>query len=248
MQEHKIVVVGDNGTGCTTLIQRFQGREFNQQYKGAISVKTVIKKNGYNLTFWDIAGGERYVNMTETYYKDSTVAIIVVDVTRNSTREGAFKWKKDLNSKIGCPIIVLFNKMDCIFDNDYLNHNHNGFESCYCLDISVKDNIGIDKVLDELINIITAKDLQMNEPTKPIYHSFVLQLHQIIFNEKDTIYALKRLYCALYFDEKMKDIVPSIKSQPTTYNLINDIHDCLVNDLDIDQIINIMLNFGKNNC
>lgn len=38
--------------------------------------------------------------MTRVYYKDAHGAVIVFDCTRNSTHEGALRWKADLDAKV----------------------------------------------------------------------------------------------------------------------------------------------------
>jgi Ras-related protein Rab-32 len=65
----------------------------------------------------DIAGQERFGNMTRVYYKEAVGCIIVFDVTRASTFDAVAKWKKDLDSKVQLlngkrvPCILLANKV-----------------------------------------------------------------------------------------------------------------------------------------
>jgi len=42
---------------------------------------------------WDIAGQERFGNMTRVYYKEAVGAFIVFDVTRKDTFQAVEKWK-----------------------------------------------------------------------------------------------------------------------------------------------------------
>ena len=55
------------------------------------------------LQLWDIAGQERFYNMTRVYYKDAVGCFIVFDVTRASTFEAVIRWKNDLDSKVTLP-------------------------------------------------------------------------------------------------------------------------------------------------
>ena len=65
----------------------------------------------------DIAGQERFGNMTRVYYKDAVGCIIVFDVTRASTFDAVSKWKADLDNKVQLPdgsrvpCILLANKV-----------------------------------------------------------------------------------------------------------------------------------------
>ncbi len=58
--------------------------------------KTVVR-----LQLWDIAGQERFGNMTRVYYKEAVGAFVVFDVTRVNTFEAVQKWKNDIDSKVG---------------------------------------------------------------------------------------------------------------------------------------------------
>lgn len=51
----------------------------------------------------DIAGQERFGNMTRVYYKEAVGCFIVFDVTRGSTFEAVTKWKTDLDNKVQLP-------------------------------------------------------------------------------------------------------------------------------------------------
>lgn len=71
------------------------------------------------LQLWDIAGQERFGNMTRVYYKEAVGALVVFDVTRVSTFDGVSKWKQDLDEKVrlpdgsAIPVVLLANKV-CI--------------------------------------------------------------------------------------------------------------------------------------
>ncbi len=70
--------------------------------------------------FQDIAGQERFGNMTRVYYKEAVGCFIVFDVTRGSTFDAVTKWKTDLDNKVQLPdgnpvpCVLLANKVDFI--------------------------------------------------------------------------------------------------------------------------------------
>ena len=72
------------------------------------------------LQLWDIAGQERFHNMTRVYYKDAVGCFIVFDVTRVSTFESVIRWKNDLDSKVSLPdgnpipCVLLANKVTLV--------------------------------------------------------------------------------------------------------------------------------------
>ncbi|KAI4878751.1 hypothetical protein NFI96_028758, partial [Prochilodus magdalenae] len=125
-QEHlfKVLVIGDLGVGKTSIIKRYVHQIFSQHYRATIGVDFALKVLNWDsqtvirLQLWDIAGQERYGNMTRVYYREAVGALIVFDVTRASTFDAVLKWKDDLDSKVTLsngkpvPAVLLANKSD----------------------------------------------------------------------------------------------------------------------------------------
>lgn len=129
MQEHlyKILVLGDVGTGKTSIIKRYVNNKSSMNNKSTIGIDFAQKVLQWSpdtlvrLQLWDIAGHEKFGNMTRFYYKEALGALIVYDVTRSYTFEGVNKWKSDLDQKVSLPeawgggpipVVLLANKCD----------------------------------------------------------------------------------------------------------------------------------------
>ncbi|KAL6118247.1 uncharacterized protein ACO6RY_03082 [Pungitius sinensis] len=120
----KVLVIGDLGVGKTSLIKRYVHQVFSQHYRATIGVDFALKmldwdqKTVVRLQLWDIAGQERYGNMTRVYYREAVGALVVFDMTRLSTFQAVLKWKEDLDSKVALsngtpvPAVLLANKCD----------------------------------------------------------------------------------------------------------------------------------------
>ncbi|KAK7926352.1 hypothetical protein WMY93_008662 [Mugilogobius chulae] len=120
----KVLVIGDLGVGKTSIIKRYVHQIFSHHYRATIGVDFALKVLQWDnntvvrLQLWDIAGQERYGNMTRVYYKEAVGALVVFDVTRASTFEAVLKWKDDLDSKVTLnhgrpvPAVLLANKSD----------------------------------------------------------------------------------------------------------------------------------------
>ncbi|KAG8583481.1 hypothetical protein GDO81_008437 [Engystomops pustulosus] len=174
-REHlfKVLVIGELGVGKTSIIKRYVHQLFSQHYRATIGVDFALKvinwdsKTLVRLQLWDIAGQERFGNMTRVYYKEAVGAFVVFDVTRGSTFEAITKWKSDLDSKLhlpnggAIPAILLANK--CDQKREYSVQSpaqmdnfckENGFVAWF--ETSAKDNVNIDEAARCLVdNILT---------------------------------------------------------------------------------------------
>ncbi|MFH4979456.1 hypothetical protein AB6A40_006165 [Gnathostoma spinigerum] len=154
----KILVIGDVGTGKSSIVRRYVHNIFNQYYKATVGVDFAMKVVMWDATtlirlqLWDISGQDRFGNMTRVYYKDAHGAVIVFDATRENTYEGALKWKDDLDSKVTLadgnpvPAILLANKVDLEnnVSEDVLKEygSKNNFVASFRT--SAKENLGLE--------------------------------------------------------------------------------------------------------
>jgi len=180
---HKVLVVGDIGTGKTSIIRRYVHNVFSQHYKCTIGVDFALKVINLDentivrLQLWDIAGQERFGNMTRVYYREAVAAFIVFDITRTSTFEAVLKWKEDIDTKVflsngdKIPVVLLANKCD-IIDNKGVNNSalldefckENGFIGWFAT--SAKDDIGINDAGNFLIKAIGELDISSIQITR----------------------------------------------------------------------------------
>ena len=127
----KVLVVGEMGTGKTSLIRQYVQGFFSEFYKTTIGVDFATKelewddKTTVSLQLWDIAGQERYGNMTRVYYQEAVAAFVVFDVTRLQSLDMVKEWKKDIDEKVltsldkPIPCLLLGNKIDLCPDGKW---------------------------------------------------------------------------------------------------------------------------------
>eukprot|EP00768_Dysnectes_brevis_P007055 gnl/Dysnectes_brevis/580_a642_5658.p1 GENE.gnl/Dysnectes_brevis/580_a642_5658~~gnl/Dysnectes_brevis/580_a642_5658.p1 ORF type:complete len:225 (-),score=43.35 gnl/Dysnectes_brevis/580_a642_5658:74-721(-) len=121
----KVLVVGSGGAGKTCSIKKLVYNVWTPEYKATIGVDFAFKvlrldeKTYVRLQLWDIAGQERYSNLTRAYYKDAFAAFVVGDITTPTFREDVLQWKRDIDSKVTfpdtqspIPCVLLANKVD----------------------------------------------------------------------------------------------------------------------------------------
>lgn len=176
---YKILVIGELGTGKTSIIKRYVHQFFSQHYRATIGVDFALKVISWDadtlirLQLWDIAGQERFGNMTRVYYKEAVGAFVVFDVTRVPTFEAVVKWKNDLDSKVQLPdgshipCVLLANKCDqtkegLVNNSDQMEEFCKEKEFLGWFETSAKENINIDEAARFLVNQILKNDQSMN--------------------------------------------------------------------------------------
>ncbi|KAJ3381335.1 Ras- protein Rab-18-B [Lobulomyces angularis] len=119
----KILMIGDSGTGKSSLLLRFTDDKYlpQDQTKSTIGVDFKLKiltingKN-YKLTIWDTAGQERFRTLTSSYYKGAQGVILVYDVSNRTSFENLQFWFSELEaySSPQNPVVkmIVGNKID----------------------------------------------------------------------------------------------------------------------------------------
>ncbi|CAL8241398.1 unnamed protein product [Merluccius merluccius] len=174
----KVLVIGDLGVGKTSVIKRYVHQVFSQHYQATIGVDFALKvlkwdhQTVVRLQLWDIAGQERYGNMTRVYYREAVGALVVFDMTRLSTFQAVIRWKGDLDSKVALgngrpvPAVLLANKCDqrgqglCskLPKLESFSKEH-GFMGWY--ETSAKDDTNIDAAITCLVESIMAVEAEL---------------------------------------------------------------------------------------
>ncbi|KAK9476514.1 ras family-domain-containing protein [Lipomyces japonicus] len=119
MKKYKIVFLGEQSVGKTSLITRFMYDSFDSQYAATIGIdflsKTMyLEDRTVRLQLWDTAGQERFRSLIPSYIRDSTVTIIVYDITNRDSFINTSRWIDDVRAERGNDVIVVLvgNKTD----------------------------------------------------------------------------------------------------------------------------------------
>ena len=138
---YKILVVGDVGVGKSSLIRRYVYNKYIVGTKPTIGVDFALKRIRWSdrvniaLQIWDVAGQERFGSMTRAFYKGADAAVIVYDVERLSTLDGALKWKQDLDLKVpDLPVVLLANKCEGPPDDQSVGRTESKVLDDFCAD------------------------------------------------------------------------------------------------------------------
>ena len=129
----KIIVVGAQGVGKTSLIRRFVENKFKEDYTTTIGTDITLKNVDVSfglityqnrLMLWDLAGQPRYESIAESFIKGAHAAMVVAaqdDINsfygfegqdKFSRRIGVRGWIEMINQYARVPTILLINKAD----------------------------------------------------------------------------------------------------------------------------------------
>ena len=110
---YKILLLGSAAVGKTSLVQRFVHDRFDSSYLMTIgmepSEKHVDLEDGTRvaLSIWDLAGQERFRFVRPTFYKGAKAALLVYDLTRNTTLKDISKWEKEFVDNCGKDVVKI---------------------------------------------------------------------------------------------------------------------------------------------
>ncbi|RZC34994.1 Ras and/or Nfu N domain containing protein [Asbolus verrucosus] len=118
-QKYKLVFLGEQSVGKTSIITKFMYDSFDTAYQATVGIDFLSKTmyltdKTVRLQLWDTAGQERFRSLIPAYIRDSSVAVIVYDVTNQESFHQTTKWISDVRTERGDAVIVFLvgNKVD----------------------------------------------------------------------------------------------------------------------------------------
>jgi small GTP-binding protein len=116
---YKIILLGDGGVGKSSMIQKYVYGSFNIHTSPTIGVvnttKVVTVENQkILLNIWDTAGQEKYRSMLSSFFRGCRAAILVYDITNESTFKNLDYWLGQVREMGGEAVkfLLIGNKAD----------------------------------------------------------------------------------------------------------------------------------------
>lgn len=101
--EAKIVVLGAQGVGKTSLVNRFIDPNSSLNVQSTIGASFLTKKlhdpdtnTTVRLQVWDTAGQERFRSLSKLYYRNANAGILCYDVTNEKSWEEMKEWLEEM--------------------------------------------------------------------------------------------------------------------------------------------------------
>eukprot|EP00128_Syssomonas_multiformis_P012874 Colp12_sorted_trinity150504_noHs@7751 len=116
----KLCLLGNGGVGKTSLGHRFLKGTFEpdsqQTTIGAefLTKEIIVDGKSYNYQVWDTSGQERYRKLSSAYFRDAAAAIIVFDITNETTFNALKDWLTALKEACSPNVVIAIagNKSD----------------------------------------------------------------------------------------------------------------------------------------
>ncbi|KAF2738173.1 ras-domain-containing protein [Polyplosphaeria fusca] len=136
--EAKIVVLGSQNVGKTSLVHRYVKQTFTppttvSTVGASFLTKRVVDNETstiVRLQIWDTAGQERFRSISKLYYRGANAAVLCYDITDPQSFEEMGRWMKELKHNLGEDVIlhVVGTKSDVVAE--YPEKRKVPFERC----------------------------------------------------------------------------------------------------------------------
>jgi small GTP-binding protein len=116
LQTVKVMIVGHDQAGKTSLLYRLIDREYNEEKLRSSEVKYSVldfPDRGYKLQIWG-SGKEGFAEVTQAYYRAASIFVIVFDCTDEDSFDRAKTLLQEVrrHNPSGLDILLVANKKD----------------------------------------------------------------------------------------------------------------------------------------
>ncbi|XP_077983437.1 ras-related protein Rab-30-like [Glandiceps talaboti] len=127
LRTHKVILLGDAGVGKTCLFRRYMGEKFPRTTETTLTTRPSFPRRFQDahgqpieVDIWDTAGAERMRSLTENYYRHTSAALMVYDITSSESFDSIVTyWIDTITSRDeGVKLFLIGNKSDLLKDRD----------------------------------------------------------------------------------------------------------------------------------
>jgi len=115
----KLVLLGEAAVGKSSLVMRFVNNDFQENKEPTIGAAFLTQKcnlptRTIKFEIWDTAGQERFASLAPMYYRNAQAALVVYDITKQTSLTKAQHWVAELQRQAspGIVIALVGNKLD----------------------------------------------------------------------------------------------------------------------------------------
>jgi len=175
-QKYKLVFLGDQSVGKTSIINRFIFDTFDGKDHPTVGIDFISKTlwyddKGVKLQLWDTAGQERFRSLIPSYIRDCTVAILVYDITTENSFNSLPKWIEDVRNERGHDVILVIvgNKTDLAEKRAIYKETAENFakeQDTLYMEVSAKQGDNINNLFYSIAGILPGNEANRNFHTE----------------------------------------------------------------------------------
>ena len=176
----KIILLGETGTGKTSLINNYFGKKFSENEESTLSSEVStrlleIDQVKYSINLWDTCGQEKYHSVTKLFIKESKIVILVYNITKIKTFELLDYWAKTTEEILNKTTEVIYgvvgNKADLYEDQEVEKSQGENFakeiDALFIETSAKEDKLGFKQFVNKLIEkSIGKKCIDINSENK----------------------------------------------------------------------------------
>ena len=115
----KLIVVGNQGTGKSSILNRFVNERFDENYQATIgldfhSKNITIHDQDVRLIIYDTAGQEKFRSLIPMYIREAQIILFIYDISDKDSFDSIPKWIQQVNDVINKEVVFVLigNKLD----------------------------------------------------------------------------------------------------------------------------------------
>ncbi|KXN74418.1 ras-related protein rab-21-like protein [Conidiobolus coronatus NRRL 28638] len=156
--EAKVVILGSQGVGKSSLVVRYVQKTFSPNCPSTIgasfsTTKITVDNCKVRLQIWDTAGQERFRSMAPMYYRGANAAILVYDITNSESFQDMHRWLEELKKNMTEDLVIHIVGSKSDLENqrqvqpEQVREYVNSLDADYIThEVSAKDDHGIDEL------------------------------------------------------------------------------------------------------
>ena len=101
--KYKLIVIGDELVGKTSILKRFKFNQFNAIYEPTVglefeSIPILIDEQSVNLLLYDMSGHQKFRGLIPLYTSDANIILLIYDISKLDSFNNIEKWYSSLNN------------------------------------------------------------------------------------------------------------------------------------------------------
>jgi len=170
----KLIIIGDSGVGKSSLVSRAIANKFGTDYSPTIGFEFYtfyikIEDTNIKLQIWDTCGQEVYRSLIKSFYRNSSLAILVYAINEENSFKDLNIWLNEIRTE-GNPdvnIFLLGNKVDLVecraIDKDQVENFMKANNVKFFLETSAKTGFNAENVFIEAGKLLYEQHQECNK-------------------------------------------------------------------------------------